>query len=56
MKRSASGGDQASVGRESESSYNSNEPEIDPECCLETELNDGTQLLQTELRDVSCIF
>ncbi|XP_063423565.1 tudor domain-containing protein 5-like [Mytilus trossulus] len=52
MKRSASGGDQASVGRESESSYNSNEPEIDPECCLETEPNDGTQLLQTELRDL----
>ncbi|CAC5377238.1 TDRD5 [Mytilus coruscus] len=52
MKRSASGGDQASVGRESESSYNSNEPDIDPDCCLETDINDGTQLLQTELRDL----
>ena len=54
MKRSASGGDQVSVGQGSESSFNSNEPEVDQEY-LEQDVG-GTQVLQIEFRDVRFKF
>ena len=57
MKRSAgAGGDnQASIGRTSESIYNLSKPDIDPEC-LEHDDSDESQVLQTELINVSIVY